>query len=217
MGGIVSAFWLKQGGLPHLLISKWHWVQKCKFKLFGWGACLCHLISRWHSVQKPMFQLFGWGVVSAFWLKQGGCLHLLISKWYWVQKPKFQLFGWGLFPPFDQQVTQTPKTQVPTLDVVVSLPSWRTPAAFRRCLCLDGEHLLKLLQMSLPFDQQVTLVPKTQVPTLDVVVSLPSWRTPAAFRRCLCLDGEHLLKLLQMSLPFDQQVTLTLQKPKSQL
>ena len=108
--------------------------------------------------------------------------------------------------------------------------------------------------MSLPFDQQVTLTPKTQVPTLDVVVyppwcekpsgsfqeMSPPWqRTPsAAFvdvsTFCGCsnfLDGglslpfdQHMMlspKKLSpnfrwggLSPPFDQQVTLT---PKTQV
>ena len=49
--------------------------------------------------------------------------------------------------------------------------------------------------MSLPSDQQVTLTPETQAPTLDEVVSPPWWRTPVA--------------ALADVPAFDQQVTLT--------
>ena len=138
---------------------------------------------------------FGWGVASTFWSANdtdfknlsfnwldGGCLCLLISKWHWHQKPKSQLNMW-----------------------------W--------CLHLGREHLLELLWMSPPFDKQVTLTSRTKVPTLwmggclCLLINKWHWlqkpKTQLKMWWCLHLGREHLLQHLWMSLPFDQQVTLT--------
>ena len=101
----VSAFW---SGCLHLLISKWHWLQK---PMFG---CL-HL---WVSL------LFDQDV-STFWS----------ARWHWLQTPKF---GWlhlliSVSLLFDQGVSafwSTSDTDFknlsPTLDVAVSTPWWRS-------------------------------------------------------------------------------------------
>ena len=100
------------GGCLHLLINKWHWLQKPNFQLglgegglvstcwstsdtdfknlssnFGWGreGMSLPLISKWHWLLKPNFQL--WPV--------GGCLCPLISNWHWLLKPSFQLWPVG--------------------------------------------------------------------------------------------------------------------------
>ena len=101
-------------GCLHLLISKWHWLQKPKF------GCL-HLLRV--SLDRQVSLTFG--CLHLFW-HWSGCLHLLIrvsltlvslhllirmsllliSKWHWLQKPKtvgclhqkpkFQLSGGGV-------------------------------------------------------------------------------------------------------------------------
>ena len=60
--------------------------------------------------------------------------------------------------------------------MVVS-PLWcRSPSSvFRRCPCLCWEHLLQLLWMSLPFDQQATLTSKPSDPTLWMEGCLAFW------------------------------------------
>ena len=100
----------------HLLISKWHWLQKPKFQLSLVGGCLHLLTSSWHWLQTPKFRC--------------PCLLIrvsppLISKWHWLQIPTVWVsppFDQGVFDfgflhlfirmslPFDQQVTLTSKT-----------------------------------------------------------------------------------------------------------
>ena len=137
----VSAFW---SGCLHLLISKWHWLQKPKFQLssglsppFDQQVTLTSKISLdistfWSGCLHLWLHLLFWSgclhlwVSPAFW---SGCLHLLISKWHWLQKPKFGCLHLliRVFPPFDQGVSAF----------------WS--ASDTGC------------GMSLPFDQQVTL------------------------------------------------------------
>ena len=86
--------------------------QKPKSQLYGWGLSLPfdQQVTLTSKTQVPTLDV----VVSPPWQRTPStafrCLHLLISKWDWLQKPKSQLFGWGrLSPPFDQQVTLSPK------------------------------------------------------------------------------------------------------------
>ena len=80
-----------------------------------WSGCHCLLISKWHWLQKPKFKLSLAQVVSTFWTPSAAFEDVstiwsasdtdfknLSSNFHW----------WGLSPPFDQQVTLTWKTYV---------------------------------------------------------------------------------------------------------
>ena len=180
------------------------------------GGCLCLLISKWNWL-KNISSNFGKGIVSTFWSASDtdfknlssnfgwgeGCLCLLISKWHWLWKPKFQLWTGGLSPPFDQQVTLTPKT------VSSNFEWWGVVSAF---------------------DQQVTLTLKCkfQLWMGEGVVSAFWSASDTDFknlssnfgwgRGCLCLliskchwlqKPKFQLWTRGLSLSFDQQGTLT--------
>ena len=208
----VSSFW---SGCLHLLISKWHWLQKPKFgHLHLLILCLClHLlfskfdqgVSTFWSASDTDFKNLSlgiytfWSCVSAFW---SGRLHLLISTWHWLQKSMFGCLHLliRVSLPFDQQVTLTSKTYCSNFHWVVR---------GHLHLLISKWHLTSRGVVSAFWSASDT-ESKTPVPTLDVVVSLPWQRiASAAFRSCLHLGREHLLQLLKMSPPFDQQVTLT--------
>ena len=160
----VPAFW---SGCLHLLISKWHWLQKPKFgclhllirvsltlvsSIFSSG-CLCLLINKWHWLQKPMF----------------GCLHLLISKWHWLQIPTsgclhllIRVFWLCFSPSFHQGVS----TFWSASDTDFKNLSLGIYTFWSGCF-----HLL--IRVSLPFDQQVTLTSKTYVLTFTSGGSSP--------------------------------------------
>ena len=83
--------WTGEGCL-HLLISKWHWLQKPKFQLWIGGLSL----SWWEHFMQLLWSLYkNDHYMFQLWTGEG-CLHLLISKWHWLQKPKFQLWIGGL-------------------------------------------------------------------------------------------------------------------------
>ena len=114
------------------------------------------------------------------------CLCLLISKWHWLQKTQVTTLDAWVVCLFDQQVTLTLKTQVLTLDVV-----WKWKNYCKVCyiyinpkkqvLPLDRDGGVSIFWsasdnepknpssnfldggLSLPFDQEVTLSPKTKV------------------------------------------------------
>ena len=82
----VSAF---QSGCLHLLISKWHWLQKPNFQI-SLGGCLHLLISKWHWLQKPKFGCLCLLIrvsppfdVSTFWSVSDNDFKNLISKYHW--------------------------------------------------------------------------------------------------------------------------------------
>ena len=153
----------------------------------GEGGGLFLLISKWHWVQKPKFQLFGWGreVVFSFWSASdteskknqvstldGGYLHLLISKWHWFQKPKFQIYGWGVVSAFcSASDTDFEKLSpnfrcdgVSTLAETTFCIFVEVPTSWSACDTdfknLSSNFLDGGGRWSFPFDQQVTLSPK---------------------------------------------------------
>ena len=121
-----------------------------------WSGCFCHLISKWHWLQKPKSKLWQ-GVVSVFWsasdidfknLSLGvstfssGCLCLLIrylclliSKWHWLQKPKCQLLL-GCLYLWSASDTDF-KTKVWYLHLLIKVsPPLGVSALWSGCLCL---------------------------------------------------------------------------------
>ena len=145
----VFTYW---SGCHCLLISKWHWLQKPKFKL-----SLAEVVSTFWSASDTDFKNLCLGVYT-FWLV---CLYLWVSPLFHQGVSAFwsasdidfknlsSNFQEGeLSPPFDQQVThwlQKPKFGCLCLLIRVS-PLW----------------VLQLFDQGVPlFDQQVTLTSKT--------------------------------------------------------
>ena len=155
------------------------------FGCLFWSQCLHLLISKWHWLQKPKFQLSLVGVVSTFWpahdtdfkhlslgvpafwsgclhLFWSGCLHLLIRV------------SLTLFPPsFHQDVSafwSTSDTDFKNLCLGV-YTFWSASDTDFKILhlgvsifwsgCFDFAFLHPFIRVSPPFDQQVTLTSKT--------------------------------------------------------
>ena len=156
-----------------------------------WSGCFCHLISKWHWLQKPKSKLWQ-GIVSA-----------LISKWHWLQKPKFgclHLFI-RVFLPFDQGVSafwSASDTDFKNLSLGVS-------TFWSECLHLS---------VSLPLISKWHWLQKPKFKLFGWGVVSTFWSaSDTNFKNlslgvstfssgCFCL-------LIRVSLPFDQQVTLT--------
>ena len=88
----VFTYW---SGCHCLLISKWHWLQKPKFKL-----SLAQVVSTFWSASDTDFKNLCLGVYTFWSASDTDCLQsyirvspcLLISKWQWLQKPKSPTF-----------------------------------------------------------------------------------------------------------------------------
>ena len=194
----------------HLLISKWHWLQKPKFQLSGGVVSTC-----W-SASDTDFKNLSFGclclsirVFSIFWSASDTDFKNLSSNFHWR----------GLSPPFDQQVILTSKTYVwvsPPFDQVTMTQKpkpnlWVSP--FDPFLISKWHWLQKpKFQLSLGGCLHLLISKWHWLQKPKFWVSLPFNQGVSIFWSASDTDFKNLSSNFHwrgLSPPFDQQVILT--------